>query len=232
MKGLEKIVVTEETPAVVTRGRWKDSFTLEEPRDLGDGRSEPSLGTLTFGVFEFLRKFDGYREIYLRSPTKPKNVSLKEVADRFYTAVDGGEEFPFLHNFSYRTMGWSWLIARILDEEERKRFAPVLAPLLEGFFCDAVECSTSDIQVTLEPQRGELRVVDGTPGGNGLSEALVTDNRMSAAWATAIKQLKAQTRKSPEAFRLFLAEEYRIDSINTAQEVLDVIERLANAWNG
>jgi hypothetical protein len=231
MKGLNKIEVTEETPLVVTRGRWEDNFTLEEPNDL-HAHSEPAKGTLTVGVFMFLRKFDGYWEIDLRSPAKPKNVSLEEVASRFNAAVQNGEPFPFLHNFSYRTMGWSWLITRILDEEKRKRYAPVLAPLLQGFFCDAVECSTSDIQVTLEPQRGELRVVDATPGGNGLSEALLTDNRMSAAWATAIKQLRAQSRKSTEAFRFFLAEEYRIDSTNTAQEVLDAIEQLANAWNG
>jgi hypothetical protein len=232
MKGLQKIVVTEEAPSVVTRGRWKDSFTLEEPKDRGEGHSEPSIGTLTFGVFSFLRKFDGYQEIYLRSRTKPKNVSLKEVADRFDAAVDGGEHFPFLHNFSYRTMGWSWLIALILDKDQRKLLAPVLAPLLRGFFCDAVECSTNDIQVTLEPQNGELRVLDGTPGSNGLSEALLTNDRMSVAWGTAIKQLRAQKRKPPEAFRRYLAEECRIDNTITAQEVLDAIEQLANAWNG
>jgi hypothetical protein len=232
MKGLRKIEVTQETPSVVTRGRWKDNFRLEESKDLIGAHSKPAKGNLTVGIFTFLRKFDGYCEIDLRSRTKPKNVSLEEVASRFNAAVQNGESFPFLHNFSYRTTGWTWLITRILDEEKRKRFAPVLAPLLQGFFCDAVECSNSDIQVTFEPQRGELRVVDGTPGGNGLSEALLTDNRMSAAWATAIKQLTAQKRKSHEAFRVFLAEEYRIDITNTAQEVFDVIEQLANAWNG
>jgi hypothetical protein len=232
MKGIQKIVVTEEIPSVVTRGRWKDNFSLEEQVNLGNGYSEPSKGTLTFGVFAFLRKFDGYQEINLRSRTKPKNVSLKEVADRFNAAVDGGELFPFLHNFSYRTMGWSWLIALILDKDRRKLSASVLGPLLHGFFCDAVECSTNDIHVTLEPQSGELRVVDGTPGSNGLSEALLTNGRMSVAWGTAIKQLSAQKRKSAEAFRRYLAEEYRIDTTITAQEILDAIERLANAWNG
>jgi Helicase conserved C-terminal domain/DEAD/DEAH box helicase len=232
MKGLQRIEVTEEVPSVVTRGRWKDSFTLEEQKDPVDGHSEPAKGTLTVGIFTFLRKFDGYQEIDLHSRTKPKNVSLNEVANRFNAAVRGGESFPFLHNFSYRTMGWTWLIARIIDEEKRKLLANVLEPLLHGFFCDAVECSTNDMLVKVEPQSGDLRVVDGTPGGNGLSESLLTDDRMSVAWSTAIKQLKAQKRKSPEAFRLYLVEEYRINTTITAQEVFDAIERLASAWNG
>jgi len=232
MKGLKKIVVTDEVPSVVTRGRWKDSFSLEEPKDLMDGYSEPAKGTLTVGVFTFLRKFDGYQEIDLRSRTKPKNVSLNEVANRFNAAINGGESFPFLHNFSYRTMGWTWLIGRIIDEEKRKLLAPVLAPLLQSFFCDALECSTIDILVTVEPQSGELRVVDGTPGGNGLSESLLSDDRISVAWATATRQLRAQKRKSAEAFRRYITQECRIDTKITAQEVLDAIERLASAWNG
>jgi hypothetical protein len=232
LKGLKKIEVTEETPSIVTRGRWKDSFSLEEPKDLMNGHSEPAEGTLTLGVFTFLRKFDGYQEINLRAQSKPKNVSLADVASRFNTAVRGGESFPFLHNFSYRTMGWNWLIVRILDEQQRKVVGPILAPLLQGFFCDAVECSMNDIQITLDPLAGDMRVVDGTPGGNGLSEALLTDNRIAVAWSTAIKQLKAQKRRSQEAFRHYLAEECRVDSTITAQEVLDAVERLAGAWNG
>jgi hypothetical protein len=129
-------------------------------------------------------------------------------------------------------MGWTWLIARIIDEEKRKLLAPVLAPLLQSFFCDALECSTSDILVTVEPQCGELRVVDSTPGGNGLSESLLSDDRISVAWATATKQLRAQKRKSPKAFRRYITEECRIDTTINAQEVLDAIERLASAWNG
>jgi hypothetical protein len=232
MKGLKEIQVTEEMPSVATRGRWQDSFTLEEPKDPADDQREPAKGVLTVGIFGFLRKFDGYQEIDLRSGSKSKNVSLSEVANRFNSAVQGGESFPFLHNFSYRTMGWTWLITRIIDEEKRKLLTPVLAPLLQDFFCDAVECSTNDILISLEPQSGELRVVDSTPGGNGLSGSLLTGDRMRVAWSTAITQLRAQKRKSPEAFRIYIAEEYRIDTKITAQEVLDAVERLASAWNG
>jgi hypothetical protein len=232
MKGLQKIVVTEEVPSVVTRGRWKDSFTLEEAKDPQDNHNAPAKGSLTIGVFTFLRKFDGYQEIDLHSRAKPKTVPLAEVAERFNAAVHGGDSFPFLNSFSYRTMGWRWLITRLMDEQKRRIMAPVLVPMLQSFFCDAVECSTNDIQVTLEPQTGELRVVDGTPGGNGLSEALLSGGRMAAAWATAVKLIRAQGRKTPKEFKLYLAEECRVDTTITAEEMLDGIEQLASGWNG
>ena len=232
MKGLKYILVIEAPPTLATRGRWQDSFTLADQRDLDKDCDEPSKGTLTFGVFTFLRKFDGYLEIDLLGRKKSKNVSLAAVAQRFSDAIDAGESFPFLHNFSYRTTGWKWLISRILDEKQRKLFAPVLGPLLQGFFCDAVECSRNDLQVSLHAEEGELRVVDGTPGGNGLSEAFLGDGRAAAAWAMAVKQVRAQGRRSEEHFRRYLAEECRVDVNVTAAEVVDAVKRLADAWNG
>ncbi len=232
IKGLKYIEVSKEKPTVATRGRWTDTFTLDDPKDLPDDYAGPAKGSLTFGTFMFLRKFDGYLEIDLSARRKPKNVSLAEVAQRFNNAREGGEQFPFLHNFSYRTKGWKWLISRVIDQKTREKLGPLLAPLLQGFFCDAVECSRNDLQVTFDSQAGELRVVDGTPGGNGLSEALLTENRIIAAWKTAMKQMKVQGRKSEEAFRRYLAEECRSDSKVTAEEVTDAVQRMADAWNG
>jgi len=232
MKGLKEIVVSQEKPTLATRGRWKDTFTLHEQKELGNDHDDPAIGTLTFGVFMFLRKFDGYWEIDLHSKAKPKSVSLTEVATRFNAAVQDGESFPFLHNFSYRTIGWKWLIARVLNEQSRKTLAPLLGPLLHGFFCDAVECSKNDLQVTIDAKEGEVRVVDGTPGGNGLSQALLKEGRVTTAWATANKQIKAQARKSDQAFRRYLVEECRVEPNVTTQEVVDAIRQLAGAWNG
>ncbi len=104
--------------------------------------------------------------------------------------------------------------------------------LLQEFFCEAVECSTHDLQVTLDGQAAELRVVDATPGGNGLSEALLSENRLKNAWSTAIKQVRTYERKPPQAFRHYIAEECCLDSDAPAKEVLDAINRLADAWNG
>ncbi|WP_426746281.1 helicase-related protein [Myxococcus faecalis] len=232
MKGLKHIEVCEEKPTVATRGRWKDAFKLEERKHLPDGHDRPAQGTLTFGIFTFLRQFDGYLQIDLRARKPPKPVSLAEVARRFDSAVEDGKSFPFLHHFSYRTKGWKWLITRVLDENTRKTLASVLGPLLQGFFCDVVECAKNDLQVTLDSKNGEIRVVDGTPGGNGLSEALLTEGRVSAAWAASIKQIRSQRRRAEHVFRRYLAEECRIDSDVTAAEVVNAIELLAGAWNG
>lgn len=231
MTGLNRIIVREERANVATRGRWKDSFELDQAEHL-ESYEQPAKGALTFGIFHFVRKFDGYREIDLTGRSKLKDVALAEVAERFNIAVKGGQAAPFLHNFSYRTRGWKWPIVRVLDKETREQLSPVLAPLLQAFFCDAVECSGSDLQVTLDPQAGELRVVDSTPGGNGLSEALLTEGRMPAAWVTALKQVKTQARKPAEAFSRYLAEECRSDSNVSGKEVVDALKRLADAWNG
>jgi hypothetical protein len=187
---------------------------------------------LTFGIFTFIRKFDGYQEIDLRGRSKARTVSLSDIARRFRRAVEGGDEFPFLHNFSYRTKGWKWVVVSVLDKHTRNTLAPILGPLLQGFFCDAVECSINDLQVTLDAQEGELRVVDGTPGGNGLSEALINGGRVEFAWKTAIKQIKAHGRKSKESFRRYLAEECQIDSKINAKKIVDAIKIMASAWNG
>ena len=232
LKGLDHIEVSEEQPTLATRGRWIDTFNLDEPADLPNGHDKPAKGALAFGIFQFLRKFDGYLEIDLLGRTKPKIVSLAEVAGRFNDAIRRGEEFPFLHNFSYRTKGWAWSIVRVLDVDKRQAFAPILGSLLQGFFCDVVECSPNDLQVTLDPTAGELRVADSTPGGNGLSEALLVNGRVVAALETATKQIAAQAHKSGQTFQRFLAEECRVHSEITAQEVVDVIQRLADAWKG
>ncbi|MBF0527828.1 MAG: DEAD/DEAH box helicase [Deltaproteobacteria bacterium] len=232
MKGLKYIDVSREEPTLATRGRWKDSFTLEEPKSLDSSHDSPAKGTLTFGIFIFIRKFDGYQEIDLRGRAKAKIVTLPEIAQRFSEAVEGGDEFPFLHNFSYKTKGWRWMVARVLDEPTRKALESILGPLLQGFFCDAVECSTNDLQVTMDAAAGELRVVDATPGGNGLSEALLTEGRVATAWKTAIKQVKTQGQKSEASFRRYLAEECRVNTKITAQEIVHAFEYMASAWNG
>lgn len=232
MKGLQFICVSKEDPTVATRGRWNDSFTLDEPKDLPTDHDAPARGKLTFGAFTYIRKFDGYQEIDLRGRAKTKTVTLAEIAERFSEAMERGDEFPFLHHFSYRTKGWKWGVSRVLDAPTRSTLAPLLGPLLQGFFCDAVECSRCDLQTTLDAQTGELRVVDGTPGGNGLSEALLNDGRIASALKAAAKQVKAQGRKSAKSFRRYLAEECRVDSEIAAKEIVDAIEQMARAWHG
>jgi len=232
MKGLKHIVVSRENSNLVTRGRWVDRFILGEAKRLVEGHDCPEKGKLTFGVFRFIRKFNGYKEIDLSGRSEERIVSLQEVATRFSEAVKDGNKFPFLSNFSYQTKGWMWIVSRVLDIDTRMKLSPILGPLLHGFFCDAVECAKNDLQVTLDAQAGELRVVDSTPGGNGLCEALLTDDRVTSAWKTAISQVSAQGKKPKESFHRYIAEECRIDSKISAKEVIGAIKLMESAWNG
>ena len=54
--------MTEEKRDLATRGRWQDTFTLDESKDTPSGSHRPTVGALTFGIFMFLRKIDGYHD--------------------------------------------------------------------------------------------------------------------------------------------------------------------------
>ncbi|MFI5386710.1 MAG: DEAD/DEAH box helicase [Fimbriimonadales bacterium] len=197
MKTLTDIEVVREQRAVATRGRWKDRFVLDDAQDVPSGSTLPRQGTLDYGVWSFFRKFDGYIEIDLNNPQRTKTISLAAVSERFKDALTANEEFPFLHDFSYRTHGWQWNISRILpDSQQRKELGPVLEGLLGSFFCSAVECASGDLTVTVTPESGHLRVVDSTPGGNGLSQALLRDGRVSSAFTSLAKALKGYAKKA------------------------------------
>lgn len=230
-KSLNRIEVEPENRKIATRGRWLDSFTLYEVRELSVNSEIPKLGKFDYGIWEFIRKFDGYIEIELDNKNKPaKTVSLAEVAGRFKRTIENGQDFPFLHNFSYRTLGWRWKIVRILEEEKRNLLNEILPEILNSYLCDAVECSKNDLSVCFDPKSGDFRVVDTTPGGNGLSEALLSDNRIIKGLSNTIGSLKAM---SQQAFETFLNQQCHIKSeIYLKKEVIDAVSKMESAWKG
>ena len=232
MRTLTDIEVVREPRAFATRGRWKDRFVLEDAQNVISGATLPCQGTLDYGIWSFFRKFDGYIEIDLTNWERTKTISLAEVSQRFKAALNVNEEFPFLHDFSYRTHGWQWNISRLLpDPQQRKQLSPVLEGLLGSFFCSAVECASGDLTVTVTPESGHLRVIDATPGGNGLSQALLRDGRVISAFTNLAKALKGYA-KQPKRFKSLLAAECQVDATVSIKEVTDAINRLARAWSG
>jgi superfamily II DNA/RNA helicase len=228
---LKAVQVMEERRSVATRGRWRDRFELYEAKDLPPGA--PKVAGLEYGIWTFLRKFDGYVQIDLSGRQPSKLVSIGEVSQRFKKALAAGEEFPFLHHFSYRTLGWRWKIARAVPNlREVRATAEALAGVLQAFGGEVVECAHSDLLVTVDAESAELRVVDGTPGGNGLAAALLEDRRFSKALGQAAQLLKRYAGQDSEAWRRFLAEECHVESEAPIREVADVVERLARAWGG
>jgi hypothetical protein len=232
MKVLHAIEVEEEKARVATRGRWKDRFELYEQKPMPPDAVPPKEGALEFGIWTFLRRFDGYVQVDLTGAASPKLVSLGEVSGRFKEALAAGKSFPYLHNFSYRTLGWRWKLARVLPEVDLTRLGPVLAGVLQAYGCDAVECAANDLQVVVEPGTAELRVVDGTPGGNGLAALLLTDARFVTALEEAERALRQYGDQGGIHFARFMAEECRIESQIRPEEVWPVVDRLARAWRG
>ncbi|UQA61388.1 helicase-related protein [Polyangium aurulentum] len=229
---LEAIEVVEERRRVATRGRWKDSFDLYLEKDIPDDSEAPAAGKLEYGIWNFLRRFDGYVEIDLSGRNKAKAVSLGEVSERFKEALATKEDFPFLHGFSYRTLGWRWKIARILtNAEHRRMLAPALEGLLHAYLCDVVECARGDLTVKFEPTAGEFRVLDSTPGGNGLSSALLQPERASGALVSAARAARSFARRPAAAFERFLAEDCHVEAQVSAKEVADAVDAMARAWS-
>lgn len=222
MHALRDIIVVPERRAVTTRGQWRDTITLEELREANTPLDGPASGVLERGVFSFRRKFDGYVELDLRGKRGARRVSLAEVSERFRQAIDDGGEFPFLHQFSYRTLGFRWSVAAVLpDRVVRAAIAPALAAALRTFFCDALECALGDLQVSFSPVDGELRVIDAMPGGNGLSAALLQHGRL----ATALARLRSANLET------VLADTgLPLDDL-PRKELADAFDRLARAWS-
>ncbi|HRI68277.1 MAG TPA: DEAD/DEAH box helicase [Polyangium sp.] len=232
MHALQAIEVEEERRRVATRGRWKDTFGLYLEKDIPDHCETPVSGALEYGIWNFLRRFDGYVEIDLTGRKKAKIVKLAEISERFKEALAANEEFPFLHGFTYRTLGWRWKIARVIaNVEERKLLAPALAGLLHAYLCDAVECALGDLTVKFEASSGEIRVLDNTPGGNGLSLAILQQQRAINGLTSAARAVRAFARRPAGAFERFLAENCHVEAQVSAKEVADALDAMARAWS-
>ncbi len=231
MKALEAIEVVEEKRRVATRGRWRDELSLYEARVLPRGADVPRSGALEYGVFRFLRRFDGYLQIDLTNRAPLRVVPLSEIMTRFREASGVKNGLPFLRDFAYLTLGWRWRVAGLLtDAAARQRLAPALSGLLLSYLCDEVECARGDLVVSLAPEEGELRVIDGTPAGNGLSEALLADGRVFSALTGAVQAARGFLSQPRRAFEIFLAEECRLESELTAEELTDALQKLARGW--
>ncbi|BDG02815.1 helicase-related protein [Anaeromyxobacter oryzae] len=229
MHQLRAVIVEQISERVATRGCWEDRFDLHTPKDLPPSGIAPATGALEYGIWDFLRHFDGYNEIELATG-RTKRVKLADVSKRFKEAVQRGASFPFLHDFTYRTLGWQWHLARVLPEVEvRTRAAPMLSRLLHAWFCDAVECAPGDLEVELDPLEPALRVVDTTPGGNGLSAALL-DDRIAAALAAARRAVAAESARGAEAFSKWITGELGVDPEASPKEIDDALQRLESPW--
>ena len=166
LKTITAIYVNPVKEHVRTMGDWQDTHALyERISDLPSGASFPKSGMLEYGVWDFERKWNGYRLIDLRTGEVLKWVTLADVAQRFAQAKDTGDHFPFLHPLTYRTMGWRWNFDTIDCSEAA---LVISGGLFAAFLTSQLECNASNVQTELDCR--SLSLFETNPGGNGLSD--------------------------------------------------------------
>ncbi|MDQ3830095.1 MAG: hypothetical protein M3361_12495, partial [Candidatus Tectomicrobia bacterium] len=192
LRCVRAVRVRREARRVAARGSWEEGFNFYEVQEFADSQDRPRRGRFEFGIWDYSRKWQGYTEVDLDTERKRK-VTLAEVAKRLNQAIQRGEHFPFLHEFSYRTFGWEWDFGTIpltkVDSKWQQSLGDLTGSFFQHFLADAAESSVDDLNVKLDLLTHRLQVLDSTPGGNGLSEALPTESRIQIAFQTCIRTL-------------------------------------------
>lgn len=237
LKSINAVEVAQEKRNIITRGLWDDEFDLYKASTNSlEHLNLPKKGVLEFGIWTYSRWFRGYKEIDLSDEDRSRKISLDEVIERFKQAKDRGENPPFLFDFSYRTLGWQWRFKQFdvkkRDEIDLPSLGSLTCNILEHFMADAVESRISDLQIKLDLEESELQVLDSTPGGNGLSEALLTEDRMMAALQKCEKTLsKYKGKAGSQKFEKYIMDLCRDEPAYSAKEVEDVVKWLYANWS-
>ena len=236
LPSIKAVQVEREPKRVTTRGSWDECFKQYEIKRFTDGSGCPKKGCLEFGVWDYLRKWQGYTEIDLATNQKRK-VPLTEVTQRFSLALERGEHFPFLHNLSYRTQGWQWDFGAVVlprpDAEWQRSLGNLVASILEHFLAEVVESRVADTGIQLDLPAHQLQVLDSTPGGNGLSETLLTESRIPMAFQNCTRDLsKFKGKGGAERFGKYVLTLCHEQPGHSLEEVTNVIGELYKRWSG
>ena len=236
LHSIKAVQVEREPKHVTTRGSWDKCFKQYEVKRFIDGNGCPKKGCLEFGVWDYIRNWQGYTEIDLTTNQKRK-VSLAEVTQRFSLALERGDRFPFLHNLSYRTQGWQWNFGSVAlprsDVDWQRSLGNLVGSLLEHFLAEVVESRVADMGVQLELPGRELQVLDSTPGGNGLSETLLTEGRLGTAFENCLRALsKFKGKGAAERFDKYALALCHEKPVHSVEEVMHVVRELHVRWTG
>jgi hypothetical protein len=236
LKIINVVYVKEVKDPIATRGIWEESFKpYQILADPPDGVEFPAHGEIEYGIWEYSKKFDGYKEINL-STGEPYKVSLAEVSNRFKNAIEAGKDFPFLFPLSYITYGWSWNCQgafKGISLQYLKEIEGLVGHILEPFIADAVQANPANLQIDLSLSKGYLWVLDATPGGNGLSEALLRDGRLSSAFSTCLEVLdQYKDPKMKDKFKSYVIQLCQEEATYEAREVIEIVKKLQSYWDG
>jgi superfamily II DNA/RNA helicase len=231
-KNIQVVNVVERKDNIITRGMWNEKISQYQIiNDFPDYIDVPGNIEIDYGIWEYYKKFDGYKEIDL-STGDTKTVTIKEITDQFKNAMDKGKEFPFLPSLSYRTYGWEWKFDDAFESwknDELKSIEELIGYILEPYFADVVQANPSDLIIKLSLSDSYLRIVDATPGGNGLSETLLTKGNMEIAFSNCLNILSKYKRK-PKKFSSFIIQLCRKEPNYGAKKAIEIIEEMQSYW--
>lgn len=237
LRSVKEIQVINENRAISTKSSWVGSFDLNREVKLSAHSDCPRNRSIRYGIWSSTRTWQGYteyEEVGLED-RKPESKDKEKIKTSRYVArsqivKEISIEFP--DTYSFRTMGWEWKFGPLQMENEFKP-QDLICCILEHFIANAVESEPRDLEIKLDLYNQTLRVTDKNPGGNGLSEALLVDQRMISA-------LKDCERKIAEYLEIEKRGEFEKYIRNLCQQkpdcstwdVLEVIYKLHEKWAG
>ncbi len=225
LKSIKAIRVEREERRVTTRGDWDDQY---DPLNCETVLWQDGVKR---GTWTYTRRWQGYREIDLESEQE-RFVLLEEVAERFRQAIEEGADFPFLHPLTYITLGWQWDFGPLgISDKAEREFQFILERLLSSFIADSVESNKEDMIIGLDLDHHQLYVLDSTPGGNGLSFALLDDNRFGTALQRCVKKLSQFKQATWEEWKEYVRKMcHDVLPDHPAKMFLDVVQELHARW--
>ena len=236
LKSINVVYVKQIKDLITTRGLWKESIdSYQIIADPPDGVEFPTSGDFEYGIWEYSKKFTGYKVKNL-STKESYQISLSEIKGRFKNAVEQGNDFPFLFPLSYRTYGWAWNFEGAFEDiqpETLDTIEGLVNQILNLYLADAVQANPANLEISISLSEGYLKVIDASPGGNGLSEALLRDDHLSSAFSNILETLNQyKGSKMKKKFKSYVLQLYKEEIDYDASKVIEVFRKIQSYWTG
>jgi hypothetical protein len=119
------------------------------------------------------------------------------------------------------------------EVEWQRSLGGLVLGILEHFVAEVVESTITDMGIQLDLPEHKLRVLDSTPGGNGLSEALLSEGRLSLAFENCKRALsKFKSKGAAKQFDKYVLALCHEKPSHPSEEVMNVVRELHVRWSG
>jgi len=109
----------------------------------------------------------------------------------------------------------------------------LITEVMRQYLADSVQSNISDLEVSLSLTKSDLRILDSTPAGNGLSEALLRDDRVNRALGNCIRQFsKFRATQKKSNFNDFLVRLCGLGTKREPEEIIGIIRNIKSCWAG